>query len=130
MPHASRAPGAVFIFKKALISALVALVQSGKAYVKISGAYRASTKAPDYADVAPLAKALIAANPERIVWGSDWPHPDSSKVPGRTPQDIAPPMPVDDGRVMNLLPIWTADAGARRKILVENPARLYGFAPA
>ena len=111
-------------------SALVALVQSGKAYVKISGAYRASTKAPDYADVAPLAKALIAANPERIVWGSDWPHPDSSKVPGRTPQDIAPPMPVDDGRVMNLLQSWTADAGTRRKILVENPARLYGFAPA
>jgi predicted TIM-barrel fold metal-dependent hydrolase len=110
--------------------ALLGLVRSGKAYVKISGSYRASNKAPDYPDVAPLAKALIAANAERIVWGTDWPHPDSARVPGRTPQDIAPALPIDDGRVMNLLPTWTADADTRRKILVENPARLYGFAPA
>ena len=66
------------------------LVKSGKAYVKISGAYRSSEKAPDFADVAPLAKALVAANPERIVWGTDWPHPDSARVPGRTIADIAP----------------------------------------
>src|SRR5260221_14431948 len=58
-------------------SALIALVKSDKAYVKISGSYRASDKAPDYPDVAPLAKALIAANAERIVWGTDWPHPDA-----------------------------------------------------
>jgi predicted TIM-barrel fold metal-dependent hydrolase len=110
---------------------LVALVRSGKAYVKISGSYRASDKAPDYPDVAPLAKALIAANAERIVWGSDWPHPDAAKAAGRDPiKDIAPPLPIDDGRVLNLLPTWTADAATRRKILVENPARLYGFAPA
>ena len=50
---------------------LMELVRSGKAYVKISGAYRASTQAPDYPDVAPLAKALIAANAERIIWGND-----------------------------------------------------------
>ena len=110
-------------------SALITLVKSGKAYVKISGSYRASDKAPDYADVAPLAKALIAANAERIVWGTDWPHPDAAGVPGRKPGDIAPALPIDDGRVMNLLPTWTADADTRRKILVENPARLYGFAP-
>lgn len=110
---------------------LLALVRSGKAYVKISGSYRASDKAPDYPDVAPLAKALIAANAERIVWGSDWPHPDAARVPGRNPiTDIAPPLPIDDGRVLNLLPTWTADAATRHKILVENPARLYGFAPA
>ena len=64
---------------------LVELAHSGKAYVKISGAYRASTLAPDYADVAPLAKALIAANADRIVWGTDWPHPDTTIVPGRRP---------------------------------------------
>ncbi len=110
-------------------SALIALVKSDKAYVKISGSYRASDKAPDYPDVAPLAKALIAANAERIVWGTDWPHPDAARVPGRKPEDIAPALPIDDGRVMNLLPTWTADADTRRKILVENPARLYGFAP-
>lgn len=110
---------------------LLGLVRSGKAYVKISGSYRASDKAPDYPDVAPLAKALIAANPERIVWGSDWPHPDAARVPGRDPiKDIAPALPIDDGRVLNLLPTWTADAATRRQILVENPARLYGFAPA
>jgi len=111
-------------------STLIALVKSGKAYVKISGSYRTSDQAPDYADVAPLAKALIAANGERIVWGTDWPHPDAARVPGRKPEDIAPALPIDDGRVMNLLPTWTADADTRRKILVENPARLYGFAPA
>src|ERR1700754_4503470 len=62
---------------------LVELVKSGKAYVKISGAYRSSKQAPDYADVVPLAKMLIAANPERIIWGTDWPHPDSVTPPGK-----------------------------------------------
>jgi predicted TIM-barrel fold metal-dependent hydrolase len=55
--------------------ALIELVQAGHAYVKISAPYRSSDQAPSYADIAPLAKALIAANPRRIVWGSDWPHP-------------------------------------------------------
>src|SRR5262245_53264658 len=62
---------------------LLELVESGKAYVKISGAYRASKAAPNYADVIPLAKALIAANPDRIVWGTDWPHPNSVTPPDR-----------------------------------------------
>ena len=62
---------------------LVELVRSGKAYVKISGAYRASKLAPDYPDAAPLAKALIAANADRIVWGTDWPHPNSVTPPGK-----------------------------------------------
>jgi hypothetical protein len=55
---------------------LVELVKSGKAYVKISGAYRSSNLGPEYSDVAPFAKALIAANPDRIIWGTDWPHPE------------------------------------------------------
>src|SRR5471030_2337233 len=65
-------------------SDLLDLVKSGKAYVKISGAYRASKLGPDYADAAPLARALIAANPERIIWGTDWPHPDSVTPPGKS----------------------------------------------
>ena len=69
---------------------LLALVQSGKAYVKISGAYRASTLAPDYPDVVPLARALIAANADRIIWGTDWPHPNSATPPGRKPTDVTP----------------------------------------
>lgn len=108
-------------------AAVIGLVRAGRAYVKISGAYRASSEAPDYPAVAPLTRALVAANPDRIVWGSDWPHPDSVPVAGRKPTDIAPPMPIDDGRVLNLLAEWVPDAAQRRAILVDNPKRLYGF---
>ena len=107
--------------------ALLGLVRSGKAYVKISGAYRSSNARPDYADVAPLAKALIAANPQRILWGSDWPHPDSSRASGRTAIDIAPLLQIDDGRLLNQLSVWAPDATMRKTILVDNPARLYGY---
>ena len=106
---------------------LVELVRSGKAYVKVSGAYLVSKLAPDYTDVVPLAKALIAANPERIVWGTNWPHPDSVTLPGRKPTDVNPLLQIDDGRLLNQLPVWAPDPGNRRKILVDNPVRLYGF---
>ena len=105
---------------------LLNLVRAGKAYVKISAPYRSSTKAPDYADVAPLAKALIAANPQRMLWGSDWPHP-AAPVAHRPVTDITPLWQVDDGRILNQLPLWAPDAAVRKTILVENPARLYGF---
>jgi predicted TIM-barrel fold metal-dependent hydrolase len=106
-------------------SDLVELVRSGKAYVKISGAYRASKLAPDYPDAAPLAKALIAANADHVVWGTDWPHPNSSS--GNPATQVTPLLQIDDGRVLNQLPVWAPDATIRRKILVDNPARLYGF---
>jgi predicted TIM-barrel fold metal-dependent hydrolase len=105
---------------------LVELVRSGRAYVKVSGAYRAS-KLADYADVVPLAKALIAANPERILWGTDWPHPDPVTPQGRRPTDVTPLLKVDDGRLLNQITIWAPDPDVRQKILVDNPARLYGF---
>jgi len=108
-------------------SDLVELVKSGKAYVKISGAYRASKLGPDYPDAAPLAQALIAANADRIIWGTDWPHPDSPGPAGRKATEVAPPLPIDDGRLLNQLPVWAPDAATRKKILVDNPARLYGF---
>jgi len=106
---------------------LVDLVRSGSAYVKISAAYRSSTMGPDYPDILPLAKALIEANPDRILWGSDWPHPDSGPLPGRKPTDIMPMFPIDDGRLLNQLPLWAPDPAIRKKILVDNPARLFGF---
>jgi len=106
---------------------LTELVRSGKAYVKISGAYRASKLGPDYADAAPLARALIAANSDRIVWGTDWPHPDSVTPPGRKTTDVQPLFQIDDGRLLNQLPVWAPDAAVRKKILVDNPAKLYGF---
>jgi predicted TIM-barrel fold metal-dependent hydrolase len=105
---------------------LLNLVRTGTAYVKMSGPYYASSFAPDYPDVAPLARALLAANPERLVWGTNWPHP-GARVPGGKVSDISPLRQIDDGRVFNLLPTWVPDAAQRRMILVENPARLYGF---
>nr|QIG98676.1 amidohydrolase family protein [Bradyrhizobium sp. 6(2017)] len=106
---------------------LLELVKSGKAYVKISGAYRASKLAPDYADATPLAQALIAANAERIVWGTDWPHPDSVTPQGKKVTEVTPLYQIDDGRLLNQLPVWAPDAAVRKTILVDNPARLYGF---
>ena len=106
---------------------LLQLVRSGKAYVKISGAYRASERGPDYKDATPLAQALIAANPERIVWGTDWPHPNSGPMPGVGAMDVRPFYAVDDGLLLNQLPAWAPDPAVRKTILVDNPARLYGF---
>ena len=103
---------------------LVELVRSGKAYVKISAAYRSSKNGPDFADVAPLAQALIAANAERILWGTDWPHPNGA---GGSVDRISPFFDIDDGRLLNQLPVWAPDAAVRKKILVDNPARLYQF---
>ena len=108
-------------------SDLVELVKSGKAYVKISGAYRASKLGPDYQDCVPLAKALIEANADRIVWGTDWPHPDSVTPAGKQVSDVTPLFQIDDGRLLNQLPVWAPDAAVRKKILVDNPAKLYGF---
>jgi predicted TIM-barrel fold metal-dependent hydrolase len=104
---------------------LLHLVKSGKAYVKISGAYRASISAPDYPDVAPLARALIRVNPQRILWGSDWPHPATHS--GRKANHVSPPLLVDDGHLLNLLATWVPDPALRHTILVDNPATLYGF---
>jgi len=106
---------------------LLDLVRGGSAYVKISGAYRSSTQAPHYADVAPFAHALIDANPQRILWGTDWPHPDSAVVPGRKNTDIAPLLQIDDGALCNQLAVWAPDPALRTRILVRNPAELYGF---
>jgi predicted TIM-barrel fold metal-dependent hydrolase len=106
---------------------LIAAVKSGKAYVKISGAYRLSNKAPDYPDAVPFAKALIAANADRIVWGTDWPHPNSVTPPDKKPTDLTPLYQIDDGRLLNQLAVWAPDAATRKKILVDNPAKLYGF---
>jgi predicted TIM-barrel fold metal-dependent hydrolase len=106
---------------------LLALVRSGRAYVKISGAYRSSSHPPDYADVVPLARALIAANPDRVVWGTDWPHPDSVTPAGRAPTEVTPLLQIDDGRLLNQLPVWAPDPVIRKKILVDNPVRLYAF---
>jgi 2-pyrone-4,6-dicarboxylate lactonase len=91
------------------------LLAEGRIWVKVSGTYRISQRYPDYADARPLHEALLAANPDQLVWGTDWPHPR-----------LAKDMP-DDGRLLDLFNAWTPDARVREKILVANPARLYGF---
>jgi predicted TIM-barrel fold metal-dependent hydrolase len=102
---------------------LIDLMKSGRAYVKISAPYRTSDKSPDFPNVAPLARMLVVANPDRVLWGSNWPHPGR----GPTPIAIASPHPSDDGRVLNLLATWVPDPAGRKKILVGNSARLYQF---
>ena len=103
---------------------LLELVRSGKAYVKIS---IAAGPLPDYCGFLPLARALIAANADRILWGTNWPHPNSTTPPGNKPTDVTPLFDVDNGLVLNQLALWEPDARVRKKILVDNPARLYGF---
>ena len=95
--------------------ALLRLVGDGHVHVKLSGAYRLSTRFPGYPDARAFHDALIAANPERLIWGTDWPHP----------QIDAAAMP-DDGHLVDLLMDWTPDLRLRRRILVETPARLFG----
>jgi predicted TIM-barrel fold metal-dependent hydrolase len=109
---------------------LLALLQTGHVYVKISGAYRASSDAPHYSDVAPFAKALVSTNADRVVWGTDWPHPNSPLPAGVKATDIVPPLLIDDGALLNELSVWAPDPLTRKKILVDNPARLYGFSSA
>ena len=108
-------------------AALISLVGSGNAYVKLSGAYRVSTRA-DAADVPPLAGALIAANLDRMVWGTDWPHPGGTDRRGANLEEIEPFHAIDDGAALNRLGFWAGDdATMIKRILVDNPARLYGF---
>jgi predicted TIM-barrel fold metal-dependent hydrolase len=95
--------------------ALRKYLSEGRVWIKISGAYRASERYPDYEDARALHEALVAANPDQLLWGSDWPHPRLGKN-----------MP-DTGRLLDLFNAWTSDARIRTKILVENPQKLYGF---
>ena len=92
------------------------MLKGGRCWVKFTGAYRISAeKRLPYADVTPLAHALVEANPDRVVWGTDWPHP---KHDGDMP---------NDGIMCDRLADWIPDAGLLKKALVDNPAKLYGF---
>jgi predicted TIM-barrel fold metal-dependent hydrolase len=105
-------------------AALVDLLRQGLAHVKLSASHRLSS-APDAADMAPIARALIAANPARVIWASDFPH--SGVRPGLTPEAVHPFQHVDDARALARLAEWAGDAETLRRILVENPSRLYDF---
>lgn len=91
------------------------LLKNGRTWCKFTGAYRISAHDMPYPDVTPLAHAIIEANADRVVWGSDWPHP---KHEGKMP---------NDGEMCNRLLDWVPDAAIRDKVLAANPAKLYGF---
>lgn len=96
---------------------LCAMIADGSAWVKLSGADRNTVSGAPYDDIAPFVAALVSANPERIVWGSDWPHVNY----------FAPAAVPDDGMLLDVFARWICDDVLRQQILVENPARLYGF---
>ncbi|HEY1545713.1 MAG TPA: amidohydrolase family protein [Xanthobacteraceae bacterium] len=98
--------------------ALLRLVRAGRAWVKLTGPYRISTGPLPHADTQAFAQALVEAAPDRLVWGSDWPHVKAEWA-------IAMP---NDGELADLLAAWVPDEGLRKRVLVDNPARLYGFA--
>jgi 2-pyrone-4,6-dicarboxylate lactonase len=98
--------------------ALLDLLGEPNAWVKISGANRLMARGARYEDVVALARALIARAPDRILWGTDWPHTDVFE-----PNKMA-----NDGDLMNMMLDFAPDETVRRKILVDNPARLFGFA--
>jgi predicted TIM-barrel fold metal-dependent hydrolase len=107
---------------------LLDLVKSGRAYVKISAAHRMEKTTDLYPEVTSIAQALVAANPDRVVWGTDWPHVNSAYGRTHGAGVIAPPFPIDNGLVLNQLAAkWVPDPAIRKKVLVDNPARLYGF---
>jgi predicted TIM-barrel fold metal-dependent hydrolase len=91
------------------------LLDSGRGWVKLSGAYlETEVGPPRYPDATKVARAYVQAAPERCVWGSDWPHPTETTKP-------------DDAILFDLLQEWVRDEPTRHRILVENPASLYGF---
>jgi 2-pyrone-4,6-dicarboxylate lactonase len=94
---------------------LLTLVRDHGHWVKLSAANRLSPPgAGNFDAIAPLANALADAVPDRVLWGSDWPHVGLTRWP-------------DTGELFNLVPRWLPDPAARRRLLVDNPARLYGF---
>ena len=95
------------------------LLDKGRTWVKLSGPYVSSKQgAPGYADAGAVAAAYVRAAPERLVWGSDWPHP--TEKPDHKP---------DDAHLLDLFADWAGTGAAFRRILVDNPAELYGFGP-
>jgi 2-pyrone-4,6-dicarboxylate lactonase len=102
---------------QAPLRALLGLLADDRCWVKVSGAERLTGGGPPpYDDVVPFARALIAAAPDRVLWGTDWPHPNVRHMP-------------DDGDLVDLLAEFAPDEATRNRILVDNPERLYDFLP-
>jgi predicted TIM-barrel fold metal-dependent hydrolase len=94
---------------------LIETLKRDNCWVKICGAERISAMGPPFTDALPYGRMLIKTAPDRILWGTDWPHPN-----------IKQHMP-NDGDLVDLIPRFAPDPAIQHKILVENPKRLYGF---
>ncbi len=109
-------------------AALERLLADGKVWLKLSAPYRASDQAPDYGDLQPIVEAMVAANADRLVWASDWPHTGGGRDrANRKPTDIEPFREIDDAHVLQQLAVWVPDPAQRQKILVDNAATLFRF---
>jgi 2-pyrone-4,6-dicarboxylate lactonase len=100
------------------VKTVLKMLDTGRVLVKLSGPMRCMPGDFPYAAVTPIARALVAHAPERLVWGTDWPHVnmDGRRIP-------------NDGDLVDLIPEWITDEATRRRILVDNPCALYGFPP-
>lgn len=112
--HMGRVPAAAGL-EQASFRRLLELARHDRCWVKICGAERISSAGPPFRDAVPFARALIEVARERVLWGTDWPHPN-----------LTGPMP-NDGDLLDLIPLFAPDAATQRQILVDNPQRLYGF---
>ncbi|HEY8357668.1 MAG TPA: amidohydrolase family protein [Ramlibacter sp.] len=94
---------------------LMELLETDRCWIKLASLYRSSAQPYPHEDMLPMIHAVVRARPDRVIWGTNWPHPI-----------YRGPMPNDAGLV-DLLPLWIPDEATRRQVLVDNPARLYGF---
>jgi predicted TIM-barrel fold metal-dependent hydrolase len=108
------------------VQAVLSVVRSGHAYVKLSAPYRIqSSSTPDFDAVARLAAQYLQANPDRVLWGSDWPH--TNREPGKTAHELNAYREVGPTALLEGIHAWLPTATLRTQVLVDNPAHLYGF---
>jgi predicted TIM-barrel fold metal-dependent hydrolase len=115
--HMGRVPVADGVEQAPFQALLEKFAVSDHLWIKISGSERISAAGPPFTDAVPFAQALIAAAADRVIWGTDWPHPNIKKH-----------MP-NDGDLVDLIPAMIPDEKTQKMVLVENPQRLFGFPP-
>lgn len=125
LDHFARIPADLGLNQEGLKD-IFELLESGKVWMKMSAPQRISNN-PDGQAVSDLARKLIQINPDRLVWGSDWPHSGAHPGVTRMKENIEPFHPIDDGHALNRFAGWAQDPKLIKKILVDNPAILYQF---
>ena len=104
--------------ESAAFATVMSLLETDRCWIKLASLYRLSSKPYPHEDMLPMIHRVVQARPDRMIWGSNWPHPIHTG-----------PMP-NDGDLVDLIPLWVPDSEQRRQMLVDNPVTLYGFTPA